>query len=41
MLCVAWEMTAPDGDTVVSTGTNVITFAADGRIRSDWQFVNP
>ncbi len=41
MVCVAWEMIGPDGDTVVSTGTNVIAFSAGGRIRSDWQFVNP
>jgi hypothetical protein len=41
MVCLAWEMTAADGETVVSTGTNVITLSATGRILSDWQFVEP
>jgi Polyketide cyclase / dehydrase and lipid transport len=41
MLCLPWEMTGPDSDTVVSAGTNVIKLSADARILSDWQFVDP
>ena len=35
-----WEMTAADGK-VISVGTEVLLLAADGRIREDYQFIEP
>ena len=36
----SWEMVAPDGATVISTGTNVLMLSGDGRILSDYQFTD-
>jgi hypothetical protein len=36
----SWEMVAPDGATVISTGTNVLMLSGDSRILSDYQFTD-
>jgi hypothetical protein len=38
---VVWEMVSAADGRVVSVGNELLVLAADGRIREDWQFVDP
>jgi hypothetical protein len=39
-ILIGWELVAPDGEAVISTGTNVLVLSDAGRILSDYQLAD-